>query len=43
MKWASEQALDKWPDDILAHSANPVGSKNMRLYIRNVHTHLLSR
>lgn len=36
LKWVADHALDKWPKGMIkVHSANPVGTKNMEVFIRN--------
>lgn len=41
LKWASENALAKWPRGrVLVHSANPAGRKNMEDFVVQVEKHL---
>ncbi len=43
IKIMAEKYLDRWPEEIRVHSANPVGAKNIRCFDRNVRIHLLNQ
>ena len=42
IKWMTEHHLDRWPREVLVHSANPPGAKNIREHDAFVRRRLLS-
>jgi len=41
IKWMAENHLDRWPVEVLVHSANPPGAENIRVFDEFVHNRLL--
>ncbi len=42
IKWLAEHYLNRWPETIRVHSANPPGAKNIRCYAEFIYNRVLS-